>query len=101
MSTPKEKNDVREPNNEEDDATDPRFVLSAVHELVERLHQQSGKMEERFESLSDRVEYINTRVRSLEKENTQNVYYHPTTCRERKLGTSPQGREKKKKKKNG
>ena len=94
MSTPKEKNEVRELNNEEDDATDPRVVLSAVHELLERLHQQSGRMEERFESLSDRVECMNTRVLSLEKENTQNVYYHPKKCRERELGTIPQGREK-------
>ena len=96
MSTPKDKNEVREPNNAEDDATDPRVVLSAVHELLERLHQQSWRMKERSESLSDRVECMNTRVHSLEGENTQNVYYHPTTCRERELGTSPHGREKNK-----
>ena len=58
-------------------------ILSAVHELLEHLAQQSGRMEERFESLSDRVDCMNSRFRSLEKENTRvqtlntNVHYHP------------------------
>ena len=91
MSTPKEKNEVREPSNKDDDAIDPTVVLSAVHELLERLHQKSGRMEERFKSLSDHVECMNMRVHSLERENRQNVYYHPTTCHEGELGTSPHG----------
>ena len=71
MSTPKEKSDIQEANKEGDDATDQRDILSAVHELLEHLAQQSGRMEERFQSLSDRMGHMNSRVSFMKKGNTR------------------------------